>query len=60
MRYGLEFKEIFHVFVVDEGFCVGVVTDAGTDIAVEHGVGESEIILISFAAKSVGGIWLYL
>ena len=59
MRNGLQFEEVLHVFVIDKSLCLRVITLACADVAVEHSVGEAEIVFISLATESVRGSLLY-
>ena len=42
------------MFVVNEGFGLGVVADACADVFVQHGVGEAEVVLVALVGEAVG------
>ena len=53
MRNRLQLKEIGDVLMVDEGFSLGIVAYARADVVVQHGVGESEVILVALVGETV-------
>ena len=57
--YRLEFKQVFHVLVVDERLCLGIIAFACADVAIEYGIGKSEVVLIGLSTEAVGRRFFY-
>ena len=54
MRNRLQLEEVLRVLVIDNGFHTWVVAFASTDVMVEGGIGEAEVVLIALAAEAIG------
>ena len=59
MRDGLQLEKVSDVFVVDEGFGLGVVANASADVLVQNGVGESKIVLVALVGQAIGWCLLH-
>ena len=42
------------MFAVNEGFGVGVFADARSDVYIQHGVGEADVVLVALVGETVG------
>ena len=54
-RHKLELEEVAAVQTVNPLLGGGVVDLAGADIAIQHGIGKAQIVLVGFAAQAVDG-----
>ncbi len=41
------------MFIINCGFCLRIITYAGTDISVQNSICKAQVILITLAAKSI-------
>ena len=41
------------MLVVDAGFGVGIIANAGADVFVQNGVGETEVVLVALVGEAV-------